>query len=140
MIIPLANRVLITPDPPPQTTESGLHIPDNATREKDFEMSGTVVRVGTGPASAQRVRERMIASFALLVDKVAAETPSTGVCAVLQRELGKMAVSSVSLAEIQPGDRVAFPYTAGTVLEADGVRHLLMNEDQVVAILERGGA
>ena len=140
MIIPLANRVLITPDPPPTQTESGLHIPDNATREKDFEMSGTVVRVGTGPASAQRVREAMIRRFAALVDKVAESTPSTGVCAVLAREIGIMSLEAVTLTEIQPGDRVAFPYTAGTVLEADGVRHLLMNEDQVVAILDRSGA
>jgi co-chaperonin GroES (HSP10) len=54
--------------------------------------------------------------------------------------LATLRAELVSMAEIQPGDRVAFPYTAGTVLEADGVRHLLMNEDQVVAILERGGA
>ena len=137
VIIPLANRVLIKPDPPPEQTASGLHIPDNATREKDFEMSGIVVRTGTGPASAQRVRDAMITQFHKLIDTVADSTPSTGVCAVLKRELARMRLEAVNLSEIHPGDHVAFPYTAGTVLEADGVRHLLMNEDQVVAILER---
>lgn len=136
MIQPLANRVLIKPDAAPTVTESGLFIPDNAVQSKNFEMSGTVVRTGTGPASAHRVREAMIARFHKLIDEafidgaLIADIPRQ-----LRRELNNLAMQNVS--EVQPGDHVAFPYTVGEVLEVDGERYLLMTEDQISAVLER---
>jgi chaperonin GroES len=136
LIQPLANRVLIKPDPPPDETASGLIIPDNAHASKDFEMSGTVIAKGTGPASAHRVREAMIARFHKVVDDVVVDgwRDALLIRRQIHRELNEMA--AINLSEIAVGDHVAFPYTAGTVLIVDGERHLLMNEDQIVAILE----
>ena len=140
MIQPLANRVLVKPDPPPDVTDSGIVIPDNAQASKDFDMSGTVIRVGTGPASAHRVREAMIARFHKIVDDLfgVTEFSDSGPVYVARRfhsALNDMA--AMNLSEVQVGDHVAFPYTAGTVLVVDGERYLLMNEDQIVAILDR---
>jgi len=135
VIQPLANRVLVKPDPAPDVTASGLVIPDNAIAAKNFEMSGTVVTVGKGPASAHRVREAMIARFHALIDQVEEQQPSSCVCATLRRRVNEWGMALVDLSEVHPGDHVAFPYTVGTVIEVDGERHLLMNEDQIVAIL-----
>lgn len=136
MIQPLANRVLIKPDPAPTVTESGLFIPDNATQSKDFEMSGTVIRTGTGPASAQRVREAMIARFHKIVDEACRSWDhAEDIASSLRGALREMDAQNVS--EVQPGDHVAFPYTVGTVIDVDGERMLLMNEDQIVAVLGR---
>ena len=132
MITPLANRVLIKPDPPPDQTASGLHIPDNASSTKDFEMAGTVVKVGNGPASAQRVRKAMIAKFRKMLEEQWFEE---AVDAILRAKLDHLEAQNLS--ELAPGDHVAFPYTAGTVVELDGERYLLMPEDQIVAILDR---
>lgn len=136
MITPLANRVLIKPDKAPDQTASGLHIPDNASSVKDFEMAGTVVKVGTGPASAHRVRAAMIARFRAIVEEawLAVDDVSHHGAAITLR---LDALDAQNLSEIAPGDHVAFPYTAGTVVELDGERYLLMPEDQIVAILDR---
>jgi co-chaperonin GroES (HSP10) len=138
VIQPLANRVLIKPDPPPDETASGLIIPDNAHASKDFEMSGTVI------ASAHRVREAMIARFQKLLDnfpQVLMSEPlqreARAVVALLRVGVRNLGEELSDLSEIAVGDHVAFPYTAGTVLIVDGERHLLMNEDQIVAILDR---
>lgn len=130
MITPLANRVLIKPDPRVEQTASGLVIPGNV--DQGFDMAGTVVTVGHGPASAHRVREAMLAKFRMLVTNSQAP-PVTATW--LQARINAMAEANLS--EIRVGDHVAFPYTAGTVLEIDGERYLLMNEDQIVAILGR---
>lgn len=135
MIQPLANRVLIKPDPPPDQTASGLVIPDNATASKNFEMSGTVVTVGKGPASAHRVRDAMVTRFLSMIREIEETQPSSCALAALRRKVNDWSLQLVDLSEIHAGDHVAFPYTAGTVIEVDGERHLLMNEDQIVAIL-----
>jgi co-chaperonin GroES (HSP10) len=141
VIRPLGNRVLVKPDPQVKETASGLAIPD---AHFEYDMSGTVVQVGNGPASAHRVREAMIARFHKCVDDAADEWDDgeTGesllVAADLHRKLNALAALNVS--ELQVGDHVAFPYTAGTLIEVDGERYLLMNEDQIVAVLEAAAA
>ena len=138
MIQPLANRVLVKPDPPPDVTDSGIVIPDNAHVSKDFDMSGTVIRIGTGPASAHRVREAMIARFHRLLDTADDQCcHDQGTIRSLRLDLNELAAQVMNLSEVQVGDHVAFPYTVGTVMVVDGERYLLMNEDQMVAILDR---
>jgi co-chaperonin GroES (HSP10) len=137
VITPLANRVLIKPDPPPEQTASGLHIPDNASSTKDFEMAGTVVKVGNGPASAHRVRAAMIARFHKLIDVNTLLFEDHFYVLDMHARLNALEAQTQNLSELAPGDHVAFPYTAGTVVELDGERYLLMPEDQIVAILDR---
>lgn len=137
MIQPLANRVLVKPDPPPDVTASGLVIPDNAVASKDFDMSGTVVRIGHGPASAHRVREATITRCQQALNRLALDL---GTAAAIHQTLDEMRGQVISLSELRVGDHVAFPYTVGTVIEVDGERYLLMNEDQIVAILDRNEA
>jgi co-chaperonin GroES (HSP10) len=130
VIRPLGNRVLIKPDPRAIETASGLAIPD---AHFEYDMSGIVVSAGMGPASAHRVREAMIARFHALIDDV---------CERWEPMVGKRlheylnAPPNADLSEIKAGDHVAFPYTAGTLIDIDGERHLLMTEDQIVAVLE----
>jgi co-chaperonin GroES (HSP10) len=136
VIRPLGNRVLVKPDPQAKETASGLAIPD---AHFEYDMSGTVVQVGNGPASAHRVREAMISQFRKLIDHESQEWCQGDVVSrELHRKLNGFAVQSFS--EIRVGDHVAFPYTAGTLIEVDGERYLLMNEDQIVAVLEAAAA
>jgi co-chaperonin GroES (HSP10) len=130
VIQPTGNRVLIKPDPRPEATASGLVIPDNAFH--GFDMSGIVVTVGQGPASAQRQRVALLKHFKMLVSN-SQGPPSTTTW--LHARIDAMAAQTVS--DLRVGDHVAFPYTAGTVIEVDGERHLLLQEDQIVAILGR---
>ena len=133
MIRPLAGRVLIKPDAQAKETASGLAIPDS---HFEYEMSGRVVMVGDGPASAHNVRKATLRSVLKVIDRVAVgRVFCTELLAVKADVQQKLAVAD-SLAEVKEGDRVAFPYTAGTVMDVDGQRYLLMNEDQIVAVLE----
>ena len=135
MIRPLANRVLVKPDPQVKETATGIAIPD---AHFEYDMSGTVVTVGNGPASAHRVREALIARIQSVVDDLLPEPPDMPCASVaaIQAALTRAAQHHPDMSEVKVGDRVAFPYTAGTLIEIDGERHLLMNEDQIVAVLE----
>jgi len=133
VIRPLAGRVLIKPDTQAKETASGLAIPDSYF---EYEMSGRVVQIGDGPASAHNVRRATLQSVLKVIDRVAVgRAMCTELMAVKADVQQKLALAD-QLAEVREGDHVAFPYTAGTVMDVDGQRYLLMNEDQIVAVLE----
>jgi len=130
VIRPLAGRVLIQPDVQAKETASGLAIPDS---HFEYEMSGRVVMIGSGPASAHKVRRESLQMVVQLLDRMA--SPCAELKAVRASVLGILARYE-NMSEVKVGDHVAFPYTAGTVMDVDGARYLLMNEDQIVAVLE----
>ena len=141
MIQPLRNLVLVKPDPPPDLTRSGLVIPDTA--DQPFEMSGTVVKTADGPESSRRVRVAMIKRVLdiLSIQHRAAVRSMTdnwqNVFEETERIVGCLLNEQSAATELQAGDHVAFAYTAGTVIEVDHERYLLIPEDQIAAILDR---
>ncbi|MBR3015089.1 MAG: co-chaperone GroES [Bacteroidaceae bacterium] len=89
-IKPLADRVLVLPDPAEEKTVGGLIIPDTA---KEKPLSGQVVAVGNGTKD-----EEMI---------------------------------------LKVGDSVLYGKYAGTEIEVQGEKYLIMRQSDVVAVVEK---
>ena len=90
---PLADRVLIEPNPAEEKTAGGLFIPDTA---KEKPSKGEVVAVGPGKHADD----------------------------------GKLVPMAVKV-----GDMVLFNKYAGTEVKIDGAEHLVMREDDILAII-----
>ena len=87
---PLADRVIIRPTAPEETSINGIILPDSA---KDKPLNGTVIAVGNGTKDEEMV-----------------------------------------LAE---GNEVYYGKYAGTELEVDGEKVLVMRQSEVLAIIEK---
>lgn len=87
-IKPLADRVLIEPDPAETKTVGGIIIPDTA---KEKPLQGTIVAVGKGTKDEEMV--------------------------------------------LKEGDTVLYGKYAGTELEFEGKKYLIMRQSDVVAVL-----
>lgn len=131
MIRPLQNRVLIKPDPPPEQSASGLALVRDA---KPPEMSGEVIAVGRGPASAQKIRAAIIQRCMDLVDETAEQVPTCRLRAALLDAFARLVEEQVTISEVQPGDTALFAYTAGQKLTVDGETYLLIPEDDLSAV------
>lgn len=140
-LIPLGSRVLVRPTPPDTASESGIVFPETHTPRS--AVSGTVIRVGHGPASAHTVRAQTIARCRqMLTEAIAYEegfraTPDPAADTALAA-LTAYAARAASLSELQPGDFVTFPFTAGTVLEVDGEALLILDEAEITARWREG--
>ena len=91
---PLADRVLIEPNPAEEKTAGGLFIPDTA---KEKPSKGQVVAVGPGKIAENGSRVAMA---------------------------------------VKKGDEVLFNKYAGTEIKLDGVDHLVMREEDILAIID----
>ena len=135
-IRPTGHKVLVKPDAAPDTSAGGLVVPESARREP--AMSGVVVAVGDGPASAHRVRA---ATITACVDRIVRldDSDDDGICeglACALESLRSFAAACTDLSEVHPGDRVCFPYTAGQRLQVDEETYFVMQEDDITAVLE----
>ena len=135
MLRTTGSRVLVTPDTAAGETDAGLVIPESA--RKDPPMSGRVVAVGNGPASAHAVRKATIAKCRALVWARDMERPPLQAYREIEAIHARMeqyANESEALPSVAVGDRVVFPYTAGTALTVDGEPYIVLNEDQIEAV------
>lgn len=128
---PLGHRVLVKPDVPPDQTDSGLIL----MRDRHApEMSGDVVAVGNGPAAAHRIRTKTIERCMKILDETSERVPSAALRTQLMEELARYLMEQVNLSDVVPGDHVCFSYTAGTLIEIDGEKLILLNEDDLAAV------
>ncbi len=88
-ILPLADRVLISPAPAEEVTKAGIIIPDSS---KEKPLKGTVIAVGNGTKDEEMV--------------------------------------------VKNGDTVLYGKYAGTEVEIDGEKYLIMRQSDVLAILK----
>lgn len=88
-ILPLADRVLISPAPAEEVTKAGIIIPDSS---KEKPLKGTVIAVGNGTKD-----EEMI---------------------------------------VKNGDTVLYGKYAGTEVEIDSEKYLIMRQSDVLAIIK----
>ena len=154
LIRPTGSKVIVKPDVAPATSDGGLIVPESARR--DPAMSGIVIAVGNGPASAHLVRASTIAACRVAVQRVAdgvmakniqvgewTERDSYSVAVVrdmIEAELtSRIRDVPDGFSEVSPGDRVCFSYTAGQHLIVDDERYLVMQEDDIVAVLDDKG-
>lgn len=132
MLKPLGNRLIVRPEPAATESASGIVFPD--TYGKPPAMSGTVVSVGRGPATAHRVRQATIARCVQILNDVADQVPAAALRMEAEDAFARYAVEDVTLAEVSEGDYVAFAYTAGCKMAVDGDELIVMNEDEVQAV------
>lgn len=140
MLRTTGSRVLVTPDTAASETDAGLVIPESARKEPP--MSGRVVAVGNGPASAHAVRKATIKRcLAIVEDKrepcgvsLTLEAGYRLAVAHLFSDLKQYADETAAMAGVGVGDRVVFPYTAGTALTVDGEPYIVLHEDQIEAV------
>lgn len=85
---PLADRVLIEPNPAEEKTAGGLFIPDTA---KEKPLAGKVIAVGPGTSDVKM--------------------------------------------EVKVGDQVLYGKYAGTELELEGEKYLIMRQSDVLAVV-----
>ncbi|MCI5784480.1 MAG: co-chaperone GroES [Bacteroidales bacterium] len=88
-ILPLADRVLISPAPAEEVTKAGIIIPDSS---KEKPLKGTVIAVGNGTKDEEMV--------------------------------------------VKNGDTVLYGKYAGTEVEIDGEKYLIMRQSDVLAIIK----
>lgn len=131
MLRPLGNRVIVKPDQPDTESDSGIIFPQ--TYGAPPAMSGTVVSVGRGAASAHRVRQATIARCVQLLNEVADRVPSASLRSELGDELFRYAVEDVRFSELSSGTYVAFSYTDGAKIQIDGEEYIVLDESDIAA-------
>jgi chaperonin GroES len=121
---PLGDRVLIKPEIPADTTESGLVLMEH----RKPEQTGTVVAVG--PCAHPRKAEAE--AMAVELEHSIGEMELQDTAANLIRDLVRREP------QVKPGDYVVFSWTAGQeVLVEDGEeRYLLMRESDILCVVE----
>ncbi len=129
MLRPLGNRLIVKPDPPDTASAGGIIFPQ--THGQPPAMTGTVVSVGRGPASAHRVRQATIAQCAAAVTRALRQHANA---ARLARAALHDQARSADLSEVQEGDYVCFAFTAGHTMTVDGEAYVVLAEDDVQAV------
>ncbi len=115
---PLKDRVLILPEPPSETTASGLILAEH----RKPEQTGTVVAVGSAPHPKRDEALAMAEALAGEMDPLAQ----------LLRDLVNHEP------QVHVGDYVVFSWTAGQEIwvEDGEERYLLMRESDILAVVE----
>jgi co-chaperonin GroES (HSP10) len=121
MLKPLGHRILVQPDAPAESTDSGLVLPQDRDH---IPMSGTVVAVGNGPARDAKIRAAAIKRCISMVEDVDEVAALRAYLAQAER-----------LDSLNVGDRVAYPVECGSVLTEDGISYIVLNEDDVVVLV-----
>lgn len=115
-ITPTGPRVVVLPDPTPQSLmKGGLHIPDAAVEKP---ITGTILVVGPGPWMAHRVLFHALGTRA--------------VPAHLAADMGEDYAAVVPFRE---GQRVVFGKYVGTPFVIDDIETIILDEEEVLAIL-----
>ncbi|MGE0444502.1 MAG: hypothetical protein AB7P99_04685 [Vicinamibacterales bacterium] len=131
---PLGSKVLVRPTPPDTASAGGIIFPE--VHSERSAQSGTVVSVGSGTAAAHRIRQATIASARGRVAQALDLFAPNQIEAVSAADaaLARYALETAMLSEVAEGDFVAFPFTAGTLLEVNGETLIVIDEAAIEAV------
>ena len=132
MLRPLSSRLIIKPEPAETQSQGGIIFPE--THGKPPAMTGEVVGMGRGPASAQRVREATIARCVRIVNEQAEQTCPKALQDAIVDALARYAAEVPDDSEVREGDYVCFAYTAGHNMQLDGEAFIVIDEADVQAV------
>jgi co-chaperonin GroES (HSP10) len=128
MLQPLGHRVLIRPDQQPEDTDSGLLLP----QDREYVPTvGTVERLGDGSKRDAETRKRAAAFCKALVNKFVSPDERGPIVGALDAYADR---AERHEGAVSVGARVAFPDEVGSVVNVDGVRYLILPEDDIVVI------
>jgi len=83
----------------------------------------------------KRLEEEMVTAGGIIIPDSAKEKPMKG--EIIAVGPGKMGDDGKRAAlAVKPGNKVLFNKYAGTEIKVDGVEHLMMREDDVLAVIE----
>ena len=83
----------------------------------------------------KRIEEEETTKGGIIIPDTAKEKPSEGKIVAVGK--GKVLDNGeVQALEVKKGDKVLFGKYAGTEINIDGVEHLIMREDDIIAIVE----
>ena len=138
MLRPLHHRILVIPDEQPTETETGLILPDD---HDHVPVSGTVAAVGpSGSRLRFEARQRAIRDCCETIDRVAQTFQQPAALQVAREEVASLLGTWDLEHDICEGARVVFPVEAGHEMTQDGVRYILLNEDDVAVIADEVAA
>ena len=135
MLTPTGSRIIVKPEAADTQSAGGILFPE--TYGKPPAMTGTVIGVGRGPASAHRVRQATIAHCVQLLNDAAERVPAAALRMEVEDDFARYAVEDVRLSEVHPGDYVCFAFTAGHNMVVDGQSYIVLEEDEVRAVWAR---
>jgi chaperonin GroES len=83
----------------------------------------------------KRIKEEEVTKGGIIIPDTAKEKPSEG--KVISVGNGKLLENgTLKKLEVKAGDKVLFGKYAGTEVKIDGEEHLIMREDDIIAIVE----
>ena len=132
MLTPLQSRLIIKPEPASTMSAGGILFPE--THGKAPAMTGVVMGIGKGPASAHRVRQATIAHCLHLVETVAEQVPASTLRSEVADAFARYAAEDARCSELHVGDMVCFAYTAGHNMTVDGEPYIVIDERDVQAV------
>jgi co-chaperonin GroES (HSP10) len=130
---PLGHTVLVEPDLPPQTTDSGTII----LPEDHFFIptSGTVVAVGKGSKREWGVKQKAYRRVLSVLD--GARLATSEEAQRVRDEANALLDQPEPTPSISVGERVVFAAQAGlTIQDEDGKEYILLDEDRIAIIVE----
>lgn len=84
----------------------------------------------------KRVEEEAKSKGGIIIPDSAKEKPQEGI--VIAVGPGKVADSGTRVpCEVKEGDRILFGKYSGTDIKVDGVEHLILREDDILAVINR---
>lgn len=128
---PLGNRLIVKPDSPETASAGGIIFPQ--TYGTPPPMTGTVICVADGPASAHRVRQATIDRCRAII-AAAVDICEDDARAALDERLRTYADEQAKYPEVAEGDYVCFANTAGHTLQIDGDDMIVIDAQDVEAV------
>lgn len=125
---PLGDRVLIRPELPATTTDSGLHLAEH----RKPEQTGTVVAVGSCPHPRREEAFALAGELNAVNPDMVTDEPIIAAAADLLCNLVRKEP------DVKVGDYVVFSWTAGQEIwvEHGEERYLLMRESDILAVVD----
>lgn len=130
---PLGHRILVKPDEPPDTSASGLILPQDRDH---IPVSGTVVAVGPGGSQMRfRARQRAIVDCCEILESTIRSFGNIAPLMLARDEMAGMLGTADPHREMAVGDRVAYAPEVGLTLTEDGQDYIVLNEDDVAVLV-----
>ena len=129
-LTPLGSRVLVRPTPPETESAGGLVLPEIASVRS--ATSGTVIKAGTGTAAAHRIRQATFRRCLRIIEETATQVPAEALVESLVDAVARAACEESALSELTAGDTVYFPFTAGALMQVDGIGDVIVLDEAAI--------
>lgn len=131
----LGSRVLVKPDQPDNTTDSGLVLPDDRDH---VPVTGEVVALGPdGTESNYRARQQAIHEALAVLEDVERDYQHAEALQIARENIARLLGTSAEH-DVLIGDRVVFPQECGLTMTVEGEDYIVLNADDVCVILHEG--